>query len=116
MSRTFQEIAKDSPRFRGDQVVFGDGTMLVMPPLTLEQMETFEKDLALFTRPSLNAAPEVRDALVKVFYAAFARNYPDLMLAQLRDALDLVSMFDCYLAVAGVNQLRERAQKIGASP
>lgn len=111
-----QTLEPRTPPLRGTAVTFADGTQLIMPPVTLLQVEELEPELKLLKRPGVHQEKEVWAAQLACFHAAFVRNYPKLTSDMLKELLDVVSAFDCYLAFTGVNALRERLPRLEASP
>ncbi|MDE2469982.1 MAG: hypothetical protein KGL35_14880 [Bradyrhizobium sp.] len=96
---------------RGVKIELGGETFQV-PALTLEQLETFETDIAAVSETALTEvgafAKERLAAMARVVHAALSRNYPELALEDLRRLLDLRNIGPAWAAVMGVSGLMEK--------
>lgn len=90
----------DAPRFSGESINAGDRTLIV-PPLSLRQVQQFLVPLQqLREMPSLTA-PENIDTMLDVATAAIQRNYPDMTRDQVAEVLDLKNIGPTFRAIMG---------------
>lgn len=83
----------------------------IVPALSMRQLKQYEKTIAQ-TQKSLGAAmsPADIDKFVEVIHAAVSRNYPDVTLDQMLDAIDLRSLPTLFPAVMGISGLEAKQQ------
>lgn len=96
-------------KFNGHPMRIGDKVMVV-PALSVRQVKLHRADLSVMSAiAGREPTDEEVDKLMKVALAALNRNYPDLTLDQLEDAVDLNSLPDVIAAVTGQTGLQAKA-------
>lgn len=93
------------------------GREFEVPALTIDQLETFEEDIARASSAALNTAEnfgkERLAAMARVIHGALSRNYPELALEEARKLLDLGNIGRAWAAVMGVSGLSEKEPGVG---
>lgn len=96
---------------RGVKIELG-GQEFEIPALTIDQLETFETDIAEVSKIALTDAENFAKgrlaAMSRVIHGAMSRNYPELALAEVRRLLDLSNIGRAWAAVMGVSGLLAR--------
>ena len=97
------------PKYKGVSIEFADGQVLVVPPLTLGNVEILQDRLNAF-HGGLD-----KDSISLVIEATamtLQRNYPDITIDQVKnELLDLSNMTDVMVAVMDVSGLARKAQE-----
>lgn len=103
-----------TPRFKGVEVEFADGTRLVVPPMNLATIENLQERLATFTGGiDKNSIGLVVDATL----ASLQRNYPEITRERvINELLDVSNMEEVMAAVMDVSGLRRKGQQTGEAP
>ncbi len=96
---------------RGVKIDLG-GHEYELPSLNLDQLEEFELDIAKVSESAVAGAEafgkERLAAMARVIHAALTRNYPELVLSEVRKGLDLANVGRAWAAVMGVSGLLEK--------
>lgn len=94
-------------KFKGVNVEFSDGTVLVVPPLTLGAVEVLQDRLEAF-KGGLDK--ESIALAVDATLMALSRNYPEMTRDKVMDLVDLSNMCEVMEAVMDVSGLKRKAQ------
>lgn len=98
-----------TPKVKGVQVEFADGTVLTVPPLNLAAVEMLQERLVKFTG---GMDKESIGLVVDATLAALQRNYPDMTREHLVNSLlDLGNMQEVMEAVMDVSGLKRKEQE-----
>jgi hypothetical protein len=98
-----------TPKVKGVQVEFSNGTTMTVPPLNLAAVETLQDRLATFKG---GMDKESVALMVDATLLALKRNYPDMTRDQVvNDLLDLGNMEEVMQAVMDVSGLRRKEQE-----
>lgn len=100
-----------TPRFKGIEIEFADGTKMTVPPMNLATVEVMQDRLAAFK----GGMDSVSIALVvDVTLASLQRNYPDITRERvMNELLDVSNMEEVMAAVMDVSGLRRKEQAMG---
>lgn len=99
------------PRFKGVTVEFANGDKLIVPPLSLGQVELLQDKLTKFSGA---LDPESVALVIEATTMALTRNYPEITREKVKDELvDLANMEAVMLAVMDVSGLRRKEQELG---
>ena len=98
-----------TPKVKGVQVEFADGSVLTVPPLNLAAIEVLQERLVKFTGGvDKESVALVADATLM----ALQRNYPDMTRVHLTNSLlDLGNMQEVMAAVMDVSGLKRKEQE-----
>lgn len=100
---------------RGEETELG-GKTFTIPPLTLDQLEEFEKDIAAASEMALDEATVFAKArlmaMARVIHAALTRNY-DISLDDVKKLLDLGNVGRAWMATMGVSGLEKKDAPAG---
>lgn len=90
----------DTPRIKGVEVEFSDGTTLVVPPLNLAAIEVLQDRFKAWDG---TVSPDTVKLVVDVTWMALKRNYPEMTREQVADLIDIGTMQSCMAAVMKVS-------------
>lgn len=98
-------------KFKGVEMEFSNGEVLIVPPLTLGALELFQERLMKFKGGlDIDSITLVLDCTT----LALQRNYPDITREKVaNDLVDLSNMENVMLAVMDVSGLRRKEQASG---
>ena len=99
-----------TPRIKGVDVTFSDGTILVVPPLNLAAIEVLQDR---FMSWDGKVSPETVKLVVDVTFLALKRNYPEMTREQVAELIDLSSMSACMSAVMQVSGFVQGGKESG---
>jgi hypothetical protein len=91
-----------------------DGTMRIVPPLSLGALEQLRDGLKSFSG-DVNDPAQIA-LIVNVAHAALKRNYPDLTREEVAEMIGLENMMEVFEAVMDVSGMKRRAQEAAAEP
>lgn len=97
-----------TPRFKGIEIEFADGSKYVVPPMNLATIEVMQERLAGFT----GGMDKTSIALVvDATLASLQRNYPEMTRERVvNELLDVSNMEEVMAAVMDVSGLRRKEQ------
>lgn len=100
-----------TPRFKGIEVEFADGTKLIVPPMNLATIETLQERLSTFTGGIDKTSISL---VVDATLASLQRNYPEITRERvINELLDVSNMEEVMAAVMDVSGLRRKEQAQG---
>jgi len=105
-----------TPKVKGVQVEFANGSVLTVPPLNLASVEVLHERLSRF---SGGLDKDSIGLVIDATLMALQRNYPDMTRDQVvNELLDLSNMEDVMQAVMDVSGLRRKEQEkaLGEAP
>ena len=97
-------------KFKGIEFDLG-GTVYVVPPLSMGDLEVMQDKLAAFENFSLNAASA--KVILEVAHRALKRNYPEIKVEELAELVDLGNAMELFQAVMDISGLRRREIEAG---
>lgn len=92
-------------KFKGTPVVFGDGSVLIVPPLSLAFIEENGERIGSFTGTLADVS-----TVVDCLFSALVRNYPEMTRSQAAELVDLGNMEDVMQAVMARSGLVQRVE------
>lgn len=100
-----------TPRFKGIEVEFADGSRRIVPPMNLATIENLQDRLATF---SGGIDKQSISLVVDATFASLQRNYPEITREEVvNDLLDVSNMEEVMAAVMDVSGLRRKGQSQG---
>lgn len=108
-----------NPKYLGTPIVLGDGETYVLPPLPLGALRRLRDQITLAQTPPPEGEKFYTDqqleAMGQVFFASFARNYPEVSVADALELFDMNNAAKVLLAIFKITGLAERKSE-GAEP
>lgn len=101
----------DDIKIAGVPVEMG-GVRRVIPPLNLKALKLFQERIANF-KGGLD--PESIQLVLDVAYSALKRNYPEITMDEIEDAIDVSNMGDIFSAIMDVSGLQRKASEAEAA-
>jgi len=110
MNTNTNPLAAPAVRVKGIAIML-DGTVYVVPPLSLGALEQLQERIANFDGGVTD--PKNIATAIDVVHAALKRNYPELERAKVGELVGLENMLELYGACMDVSGLRRKAIEEG---